>query len=190
MVNFLFSSWFPFLHDIYLFMVKVLIGKKHCQIKLQRIQKLWIWSFGSLVHQINSFYEVLKRKQNFRKNKVVTGKTSFFEVHFVLTILFVLKLALDVVVLYGNVVFSILVPSTKRYSNFLKKIFVFQKICFKVKVIKTFKISTDYHWKTCRSLKRKAITVFWTSLVPFFRRTYGLSLGFKMKPLRKNVLLC
>ena len=34
--------------------------------------------FGSLVHQINSVEEVLKLKQNFKKNKVVTGKTPFF----------------------------------------------------------------------------------------------------------------
>ena len=41
--------------------------------------------------------------------------------------------------LNGNDVFSILVASTKkRYSSFLKKIFVSQKICFKVKVLKTF----------------------------------------------------
>ena len=27
---------------------------------------------------MNSFYEILKLKENFRKNKVVTGKTPFF----------------------------------------------------------------------------------------------------------------
>ena len=79
-------------------------------------------------------------KQNFRENKVATGKTSFF----MLIILFVLTLTFDMALLYGNDVFSILVLSTKkRYSSFLKKVFVFQKICFKVKVLKTFKISTD-----------------------------------------------
>ena len=49
-------------------------------------------------------------------------------------------------VLYGNDAFTILVLSTKkRYSSFLKKVFVFQKIYFKVKVLKTFKIFTDCH---------------------------------------------
>ena len=52
--------------------------KAPSKIKLQRFRKLWIWTFGRLVHQINSLYEVLKLKQNFRKNKVVAGKTSFF----------------------------------------------------------------------------------------------------------------
>ena len=37
----------------------------------------WIWTFGWLVHQINSLYKDLKLKQNFPK-KVVTGKTLFF----------------------------------------------------------------------------------------------------------------
>ena len=69
-------------------------------------------------------------------------------VHFELTILIVLTLASDMAVLYGNDAFSILVLSTKnRYSSFLKKVFVFQKICFKIKVLKTFKISTDFHIK-------------------------------------------
>ena len=57
--------------------------------------------------------------------------------------------------------------------------FVFKKICFKVKVLKMFKISSDCHIKTCRSPKRRE------SRVPFFRRTYALSVGFKMKLLRK-----
>ena len=58
-------------------------------------------------------------------------------------------------VLCGNDMFSILVLSTKkRYSNFLRKAFVFQKVCFEIKALKTFKISTDCHIKTCRSPKR------------------------------------
>ena len=35
--------------------VRILAGKKHRKIKLQRLQKIRIWIFGSLVHQINSF---------------------------------------------------------------------------------------------------------------------------------------
>ena len=38
----------------------------------------------------------------------------------------------------------------KRYSSFLNKVFVFQKICFKFKVMKTLKKSSDCHVKTCR----------------------------------------
>ena len=50
-----------------------------------------------------------KLKQNFKKNKVVTGKTPFFLiVHFVLIILFVLTLASDMAVLYENDAFQIL----------------------------------------------------------------------------------
>ena len=46
--------------------------------------------------------------------------------------------------LYGNDTFSILVLSTKKgYSSFLKKVSVFQKLCFIVEVLKSFKISTD-----------------------------------------------
>ena len=61
-------------------------------------------------------------------------------------------------VLNGNDTFSILMLSTeKRYSSFLKKVLVFQKICLKDEVMKTTKIFTDCHIKTCGSLKRSAI---------------------------------
>ena len=51
-----------------------------------------------------------------------------------------MALASDMAVLYGNDAFSILVLSTKRRnSRFLKKVFIFQKICLKVKVLKSFK---------------------------------------------------
>ena len=75
--------------------------------------------------------------------------------HFVL--LFVLTMASDMAVLYGNDAFSILALSTiKRYSSFLKGLH-FQRICFEVEVLKTFKDFTDCHVETCRSLKRRAI---------------------------------
>ena len=35
--------------------LRILTGKKHSKIKLQRLRKMRIWTFGSLVHQINSF---------------------------------------------------------------------------------------------------------------------------------------
>ena len=58
------------------------------------------------------------------------------------------------VVLYGNDVFSILVRSViKGYCSFFK-VFVFYKICFKVKALLCF---TDRQIKTCRSLRRRAI---------------------------------
>ena len=57
-------------------------------------------------------------------------------------------MASDMAVLNGNDAFSIFVFLTKkRYSNFFKKVSVFQKICFKVKILKTFKIFTDCHIK-------------------------------------------
>ena len=58
---------------MYFFSLRILTEKKHRQMELQRLQKVQIW-----VQQINSLYEVLKLKQNFQKNKVVTGITLFF----------------------------------------------------------------------------------------------------------------
>ena len=59
------------------FLLRIFAGKKHPPIKLQRLQRAQIWTFGSLVHQINSLQDVLELKQNFQKCKVVTGKTPF-----------------------------------------------------------------------------------------------------------------
>ena len=99
---------------------------------------------------------VLKLKQNFQK-VVVTGKTTVFMIGPFCTP-HLISLATDGTVLYANIAVSILVLSRKKqYSSFLNKVFVFQKIGFKVKVVKTFKISSDYHIKTNRSLKRKVI---------------------------------
>ena len=92
---------------------------------------------------------------------------------FVVVILFVLTLASGRTVLNENYMFSILVVSTKIwYSCFLNMIYVFQEICFKVKVVKTFGTFTDCHIKTCRSLKGKAIlkissTIFKKNLCSF-----------------------
>ena len=58
--------------------LRILSGKKHPKIKLQHLRKIWIWTFGFLVPQINSVSEVLKLEQIFQKNKVVTGKTPLF----------------------------------------------------------------------------------------------------------------
>ena len=52
----------------------------------------------------------------------------------------------DRAVLNGNDVFSILLVSAKKwYSSFSEKVFGFQKIYFKVKVLKTFETSIDCH---------------------------------------------
>ena len=105
-------------------------------------------------------------------------------VHFVLTILFVLTLDSEIAVINGDDAFSILIFSTrKRYSDFLKKVFGL-KVCFKIKVLKIFKVSTDCHIKTCQSLKRSAILKISTII---FRRTYALSVHFKIIPLKKAI---
>ena len=58
-------------------------------------------------------------------------------------------LAFGRVVLYGNVSLSFVELWTKKWSSsFLRKVLVFQKSCFKVKVLKRFKILNDSHVKT------------------------------------------
>ena len=120
----------------------------------------------------------------FKKPNYLLAKNPFFVIgpfcifHFICLNI----LASDMPVLYENDGFSILVISIKKqYFSFLKKVFVFQKICFKVKVLKMFNIFTDCHEHA--DLTNGGIF----SLVPFFRRIYALSVGFTLKPPRKSV---
>ena len=107
-------------------------GNFFLSFKRQRWRKKWLWIFGSLVDQIKSFFKVLKLKQIFQKNKVVTGKTPLFVIG-----LFNGRHSICFNIYLWQRVFnekdacSILVALTKkRYSTFLKKLFVFEKIGF------------------------------------------------------------
>ena len=72
------QSWTSLTLVAFKSILRILTEKKHPKVKLQRFWRVWIWTFGWLVHQMNSIYEVPKLKQNFRKRKVVTSKTPFF----------------------------------------------------------------------------------------------------------------
>ena len=124
----------------------------------------------------SDLYQSLKKYSSYWRNYVLCDS-------FIVTILFALTLASDMVVLYGDDAFSILALSTKKsYSSFLTKVFVFQKICFKVKLLKTFQ---KFYIKKHADLSKGEL--FWKSLEQLFRRTYALFVGFKMKPLRQSV---
>ena len=72
---------------------------------------------------------ILKPKQIFQQNKIVTDKTLLFVIDPFCS-RFCCR-ASDRAVLNGNDVFSILMVLTKkRYSSFLKKVFVFLKKVF------------------------------------------------------------
>ena len=63
-----FYSFFFFWLAAFNSTLRILTEKKHPKIKLQRLRKIRILTFGSLVHQINSFKEILKLEQIFQKN--------------------------------------------------------------------------------------------------------------------------
>ena len=90
-------------------------------------------------------------------------------------------------ILCGNVATSILVISTEKwYSSSLKKVLHFQKTCFKVKGLKPFKISGDFTYKYVNLLN---VRLFWKSLVPLFRGTYALSVGYNLNSLQRKFYL-
>ena len=77
---------------------------------------------------------------------------------------------------------EILRYTKKEDSTFLKKVLVFQKTCFKVQVLKMLKISSDCHTKTWLFFK-------WGTILKIPRGTKGLSVGFKIKPLRESLFM-
>ena len=168
--------------------LRILTGKKYPQIQLQHLRKVWIWTW--VVGTSNQPFKTGSYNETkFSKKWVVTGKTVFFVIGPFCTHH---SICLNIDFWHDHFVwnnaFSILVLSTKKqHSSFLKKVFVYQKTCFKVEALKTHKISSDSHIKTWRSLKRRAILKIPST---FFRGTYALSVGFKMKPLRKSVFHC
>ena len=189
------SKWKTLKHSVYF--LRILTEKKHRQIKLQRLQKVGIWAFGSLVHQTNSLQEVLKQKQYFRKNKVVTRKTPFFVIG-----PFCTDYSIIVLILYYYFQYS-------HYSYLYYWLLIGQH-CMEMIFVLSAKNGTPVFWKRfsfCRKSVSKlkywkhltfSLTFtqkytdlsnggrFWKSLTPFFRRTGALSVDFKIKPLRKS----
>ena len=132
-----------------------------------------------LIRGWNKVFKNWKTGSNW-KNSFLRSSSWFFE----LPILFVLAVASARVILYGNVAFSSLVISTKkRWSSFLEKVFVFQKICFKVKLLNTFKGSSYFRVKTRLTLERRAILK-----IP--NTDFQKNPCFKTKPLRQRFFMC
>ena len=91
------------------------------------------------------------------KKKVVTGKTLFFVIGPFCT---PHSICVNIGFWQRSSVWKccVVVFQLKGVTPvFLKKTYIFQKICFKVKALKTFKISNNRDIKTWRSLKRRAI---------------------------------
>ena len=148
--------------------------------------KIRIWTFGLLVHQINSIKELLKLKKNSKKIKYLLAKLhSLWRVHFVVVILFVLTLTSDRAVFNGHDVFSILLVSTKLW--FLRKSLSFsRKFVSNLKYWKRLKLPLTLTWNMPIS---QTESYFEKSLVPFFRRIYAYSVDFKMKTLKETQTL-
>ena len=153
-------------------------GKHTFKIDLNQLRKVWTWTFGKLMHQINYFWKVLMLKLNFLK-KVVSGKTALFKIGLFFT---PHSIFLNIGFKQGSFVgkqgtFSSITFSWKTVPQFFKKDFrFFKKNLFQSKALKMFKIFSDCLIKTYLALR--------------FRETYGLSIGFKIKPLRRSVFLC
>ena len=90
-------------------------------------------------------------------NETVTGKTLFFLVGPFCTSH---SICVNIRYWHSSFVWKCCVfnLSTKKcFSSFLKRVSVFQKICLKIEALKSFKISSNCHIRTCWSLKRRAI---------------------------------
>ena len=122
-----------------------LTRKKHRQIKLQLLLK---YEYGQLIRRYSKSTLVIRGSWNrtkFPKNKIVTGKTPFFVICPFCTHH---SICLIIGFCLGSFVWKWCVSSfglsiKKRYSSFLKKVFIFQKNCFKVKSIENV---SNFHW--------------------------------------------
>ena len=87
-----------------------------------------------------------------KMKQLVANIHSLWWVHFALPIQFVLILAFVLTFSFASYCFEL----KSDPPVFFRKGLVFQKTFFKVKILKTFKISCDCHIKPCLSLKRRA----------------------------------
>ena len=80
-------------------------------------------------------------------------------------------------------------PYYLQQYPFFKKGFRFSENLFKIcwKTFKMFKSWSNIYVKTCPSLKQRALLKIPGTI---FRRIFNLSIGFKVKPLRKIIFLC
>ena len=106
-----------------------------------------IWVVGTSNQLFTTNFSKKKKKNSCWQNSIFCDRSILYSPFYCLSVFdHFMNLALkglifvsDSAVLYGNVSFSIFLYSTKKlYSSLLKKVLVFQKICFKVKVLKTF----------------------------------------------------
>ena len=111
-----------------------------------------------IVYLINYLKEILIHKLNFQKFGEVSGKSPLFGIR---------PFCTPRSICHNNCFWCgslmrkccAFIRSTLKWkwnSSFLRKVLVFQKTSFKVKVLKTFKIASGCHIKTCQS-KRRAI---------------------------------
>ena len=133
---------------------RILTGKKAHSNKTPPLTKsmnlgIWVNDTFMLYKRLLYWNNTFKKKNN----KVITGKTPLFVIGPFRT---AHSICLDIKFWQGNFVWKCYVSNLSTFNwkavpQFFAKAFAFQKICFKVKALKTLKISADYHIKTCRS---------------------------------------
>ena len=122
-------------------------------------------------------------KSNVQNNKVVNSKTPFLVTGPFCSHHSVSTLASDMAVLLWEWCVFNLIAFNLKTPVFWKKFPFSRKSVSKLNYWKRLNFSlivTKKHGNLSNG------GLFWKSLVPFFRKTYALSLGFKMKPLRKD----
>ena len=102
-------------------LLRVLTGKKHPQMKLQRLPKVWIWTEAKFP-KINVPKVWIWTETKFSKNKVVAGKTPFFVTGPFYTSH---SICLNTGFWYGSFVSKYFALSLKTILQFFEKRFLF-----------------------------------------------------------------
>ena len=75
----------------------------------------------------------------------------------------------------------------KRYYSFFEKVFIFQIICLKVKVLKTFETFIDCHIKTWPHLSPRAILKIPSTILTVFARRNTCQKKYHYPARRNNI---
>ena len=133
------ARWDRILFNPFFFrmLIKDTLREKPRQIKIQRLRKVRIWAFGPLAYQINKRF--VKLKQMFKNIKQLLAKLRYLRLFSTLYLsshwLLIWQFCMEMMRFQSQCS-----QLKKRVLQILKKVFVFQKICFKAKVLERFKI--------------------------------------------------
>ena len=147
---------------------------------------LFNWYIKWTIYKIKLFLR-LQLFLNWNEKKETTGKTPFFPVDTCFTSY---SICLNIGFWQDSFVWKCYAFDLSTFNStpvLWKKVFVFRKVVSKLNYWRSSKFATTAAERHAYLLNEG---LSWKTQAPVLRKTYVLSVSFKMKPLKKSIFLC